>query len=178
MNPRIAPAQAALLSLCFLMAALTVYELSVPPAEFVLPVVHLKPSVAEARPPPAFIAPPPESFSAINDRPVFIPSRKPLTVPADKTTAATAGAPPALPSLALVGVILDGQNSLAMVRLAGASFAQAMAVGASIGGWQITSITPDKIVLHAGTFEQDVRLDAKPAGQAPAGPPPPPGSPQ
>jgi len=177
MTARIAPAQAALLSLCFLMAALTVYELSVPPAEFVLPVVHLRPQIAAAQSPPAFIAPPPDAFSAINDRPIFIPSRKPLAVPADKTAAAAAAAPPPLPALALVGVILDGQNSLAMVKLAGAPFAQAMAVGASIGGWQIASVGPDKIVLRAGTFEQDVRMDAKPAGQTPAGPPPP-GSPQ
>jgi len=175
MIPRIAPAQIALLTLCFLMAALTVYELSVPPAEFVLPVVHLRPSIAGAQPPPAFLAPPPESFSAINDRPVFIPSRKPLALPADKTANTAATAPP-LPALALVGVILDGQNSLAMVKPAGAPFAQAMGVGASVGGWQITSIGPDKIVLHAGTFEQDVRLDAKPLGQAPAAPPP--GTPQ
>ena len=173
MSPRIAPAQAALLSLCFLMAALTVYELSVPPAEFVLPAVHLKPQFDAAQPPPIFVAPLPEAFRAINDRPVFIPSRKPLALPADKTTAAAAAAPPPLPSLALVGVILDGQNSLAMVKLAGASFAQAMAVGASIGGWQITSIAPDKIVLHAGSLEQDVRLDAKPAGQAPPAAQPP-----
>jgi hypothetical protein len=171
MIPRIAPAQIALLSLCFLMAALTVYELSVPPAEFVLPIVHLEPRLASASPPPGFIAPPPDNFSAINDRPVFIPSRKPLALPADKTTtAATTSAPP-LPSLAVVGVILDGQNSLAMVKLAGAPFAQAMAVGASIGGWQITSVGPDKIVLHAGPFEQEVRLDAKPPGQAPVAPP-------
>ena len=115
MIPRIAPAQIALLTLCFLMAALTVYELSVPPAEFVLPVVHLRPSIAGAQPPPAFLAPPPESFSAINDRPVFIPSRKPLALPADKTANTAATAPP-LPALALVGVILDGQNSLAMVK--------------------------------------------------------------
>jgi hypothetical protein len=177
MSPRIAPAQAALLSLCFLMAALTVYELSVPPADFVLPVVHLRPQLDAAQPPPAFIAPSPDAFGAINDRPLFIPSRKPLAVPAGKSAAAAA-APPPLPALALVGVILDGQNSLAMVKLAGAPFAQAMAVGASIGGWQITSVGPDKIVLHAGTFEQDVRMDAKPPGQTPAGPQPPPGTPQ
>jgi hypothetical protein len=99
-----------------------------------------------------------------------------LAQTSDKAAPSSATAPP-LPSLALVGVILDGQNSLAMVKLAGAPFAQAMGVGASIGGWQITGVGPDKIVLHAGAFEQDVRLDAKPAGQSP-GPPPAPGTPQ
>jgi hypothetical protein len=177
MSARIAPAQLALLGLCFLMAALTIYELSVPPAEFVLPVVHLTPRLAATTPPPAFLAPAPDVFDAINDRPLFLPTRKPLAVPADKAAANTGATAPPLPSLALVGVILDGQNSLAMVKLAGAPFAEAMAVGASIGGWQITSVGPDKIVLHAGAFEQDVRLDAKPAGQS-GGPPPAPGTPQ
>jgi hypothetical protein len=175
MIPRISPVQAGLLALCFALAALTVYEMSAPPTQFVLPIIHLKPRVAASAPQPSFIAPSPASFEAINDRPVFLPARKALAAPADKTAAAAAAAgPPPLPSLALVGVILDGQDSLAMIKLAGAPFAQAMAVGTSIGGWQITGVEADKIVLHAGTFEQDVRLDAKPAGQSPpAGPPPP-----
>ena len=177
MTPRIAPVQAGLLALCFALAALTIYEMSAPPTQFVLPIIHLKPRIAASAPQPSFIAPSPATFEAINDRPVFLPARKALAAPADKTVAAAAAGPPPLPSLALVGVILDGQDSLAMIKLAGAPFAQAMAVGTSIGGWQITGVEADKIVLHAGTFEQDVRLDAKPAGQSPP-PPPAPGNAQ
>jgi hypothetical protein len=177
MSARLAPAQIAMIALCLLMTALFVYQLEAAPAAFALPVVHLQPKALAVTEPPAFLPPPQSAFDAVNDRPLFLPSRKAIAVPAGKTVGAAPTGPPPLPALALVGVILDGQNSLAMVKQAGAPLVQAMAVGAVLGDWHIASIAPDAITLQAGTFTQNVRMDAK-AGTAPTPPPPAPGTPQ
>lgn len=171
MIPRLSVAQIAMVVLCVLMAGFFAYQLMAPPAEFALPDVHVKPKAIAMQMPAPFIAPPQAAFEAINDRPLFLPSRKPIAAPATSPGAAPAGPPP-LPNMAVVGVIGDAQNSIAMVKLAGSPFAQAMGVGASLGGWQIASIAADKIVLRSGTFTQEVKIDAR-AGN----PPPAPGAP-
>ncbi|HEY1630512.1 MAG TPA: hypothetical protein VGF56_04315 [Rhizomicrobium sp.] len=182
------PAQIAMIVLCALMAALFFYELLAPPAEYALPDIRLKPRAVTFVPPPSFLPPPVSAFDDINDRPLFLPSRKPIAAPVAAAGSAPAGPPP-LPQVALVGVLLDGQNSVAEVKLNGAAFSQAMRVGDVLGGWQIGGIGPDHISLRSGTFTQDVRMDAhagppqqQPGDAAPPAPAPapskPPGSPQ
>ncbi len=175
MSLRLAPIQIAAVALCLLMAALFVYELTAPPAAFALPQIHLKPRAVAMEAPAPFLAPAQSAFDAINDRPLFLPSRKALAAPATGTGPATAGPPP-LPNAVLAGVILDGENSLAMVKQSGAPFAQAMRIGESLGGWTIAAIAANGMVLRAGTFTQDIHMDAK-SGQPPAQPGTPPGSP-
>ena len=175
------PAQIAAIALCALMAILFAYELTAPPAQFTLPEIHLKPRAAAMQMPAPFLPPPEAMFDAINQRSLFLPSRKSLNPPASDGAPAQSGPPP-LPNVALVGVILDGENSLAMVKPAGAPFEQAMGIGASLGGWQIAAISADRITLKSGAFTQEIHIDAK-AGTAPADPPapgtpPPPASPQ
>jgi hypothetical protein len=171
------PTQIAAVALCALMAILFVYQLTAPPAQFALPEIHLKPRAIAMQTPAPFLAPPAAMFDAINQRSLFLPSRKSLT-PAPVAGGAAAAGPPPLPNAALVGVILDGKNSLALVKLLGAPYEQAMAMGASLGGWQIEGISSDHITLRAGAFTQDMHMDAK-AGAAPSGPgdPPAPGAP-
>ena len=62
---------------------------------------------------------------------------------------------PPLPSnVSLVGVIIDGDRQLALIKTQGAPFAESLRVGAVIDGWKVTEIAPDKVVLRAGTAEQ------------------------
>jgi hypothetical protein len=173
MIPRLSMAQIAMLVVCVLMAGLFAYQLMAPPAQFALPDVHLKPKTIAMQTPAPFIAPPQAAFDAINARPLFLPSRKAIAA-LDTGTGATQAGPPPLPNMAVIGVIGDAQNSIAMVKLAGSPFAQAMGVGAALGGWQIATIGPDKIVLRAGPFTQEVKIDAR-AGNPPP-PPQPPGN--
>lgn len=176
MIPRLSLAQIAMVILCMLMAGLFAYQLMAPPAAFALPDVHVKPKAIAMQMPQAFIAPPEAAFDAINERPLFLPSRKAIAAP-DTGTGPTQAGPPPLPNMAVVGVIGDAQNSIAMVKLAGTPFAQAMGVGASLGGWQIATIGPDKIVLRSGPFTQEVKIDARAGNPPPApGTPPAPGS--
>ena len=170
------PAQIAMIVLCVLMAALFAYEFLAPPAEYALPEIHLKPRAVTFVPPPPFMPPPVAAFDDINGRPLFLPSRKPIAAPATGPSAAPAGPPP-LPQVTLVGVLLDGQNSVAEVKMNGAAFAQAVRIGDMLGGWQIGAIGPDHISLKSGTYSQDVRMDAHAAQQPDAAPPPPPSKP-
>lgn len=179
------PAQIAMTALCAVMAALFVYELMASPADYALPVIQLKPRAVAFVPPPAFVPPAADAFNAINDRSLFLPSRKSLTAPDTGATAAPSGPPP-LPQVTLIGVLLDGQASVAEVKVNGAAFAQAIHLGDALESWRVAAIAPDHISLRYGGFTQDVHMDAHAAGPqqpgdaAPTAPAPtkPPGSPQ
>ncbi|HTQ15197.1 MAG TPA: hypothetical protein VMH86_15095 [Rhizomicrobium sp.] len=179
MNLRLSRAQMAMAGLCALLALLLMYELMAPPTQFSLPDVHLKPKLLAIQPPPPFIAPPVGSFNAINDRPLFLPSRKAIAAPAAGPGAQAAGPPP-MPNATLVGVIMDGQNSIAMVKVGGAPFAQAMGTGASIGDWQISAVGADRVELKSGSYTQELRMDAHavPPSPSPAPGQTAPGTPQ
>ena len=111
--------------------------------------------------PPAAM-PAPDAVAAIDARPVFDPSRQPVAAPADANAKSQA---PTLPSLTLVGVIIDGATRLALIRTSPTGFAMSYAVGTSLGGWQIAEIEADRIVLRAaGAADQEIRLSG--SGQA------------
>ncbi|HEY2069683.1 MAG TPA: hypothetical protein VGG48_09040 [Rhizomicrobium sp.] len=173
------PLQFGLFAVCLLMAGLFVYELSAAPADFPLPDVHLKPravAIAEAQP---FVPPPASAFDAVNDRTLFLPSRKSLTAPATTGAAAINGPPPPA-DITLVGVLMDGQNSVAEVKTAGAVLSQPLRVGDAVGTWSVSAIGPDHVTLKSGTFTQDVHMDAKTGAPLAPGSPgaaPPPGQP-
>jgi hypothetical protein len=166
------PAQIAMIALCALMAVLFVYELDATPAAYALPQIHLKPRVVATVAPAPFLPPPASAFDAINERPLFLPSRKAIAAPATQGAGAAPAGPPPLPAAALVGVLLDGQNSVAEIKESGAPFSRAMRVGDALGGWQIAAIGTDHVTLRAGAFSQDLHMDAR-AGA----PPPTPGAP-
>jgi general secretion pathway protein N len=176
MTARLAPSQIAMIVLCLLMAALFVYQLSAEPSDYVLPEIHLKPRAMALTAPEPFQPPPMSVYDAINDRPLFLPSRKPIAAPAAAGTAAAPAGPPPLPAVTLVGVLLGGGNSVAEIKTNGAAFSQAMRVGDTLGGWQIAAIGPDHITLRSGGYSQDVRMDAhanSPPPGAPGAPPAP-----
>ncbi len=153
---------AALLSSTSAVLALAcVYELVAPLPAYSVPPVQTSPLPALPNTPAPFTAPLPETYAAISDRPLFDPHRKkylPSPKPgADKT------APPPPANLSLVGVIIDSNLRIAMVKSSDAMLAMSVGVGAEIGGWQVSSIEPDRIVLKAGTAEEDIRLEANKA---------------
>ena len=119
-----------------------------------LPAVELqaKPQIA---PSPQFSPPTAQEFVGIDERFVLSPFRKQYKVPP------VAPPPPPLPpppNIALVGIVIDGQTRLAIVKLPGASTASSLTVGEMIAGWQVTRIESDHLALQAGTAEQEFRL--------------------
>src|SRR5206468_2429246 len=107
--------QIVLSGLCAALALGLLYELFAPLPAHSIPSVQAANTVVLPPPPPAFIAPSAEAFAAIGDRPLFDSTRKKY-VPPPAPEQQQANAPPPPPNLALVGVILDGQTKLAIVR--------------------------------------------------------------
>ncbi len=150
-----------------LLASALAYVIWAPLGAFDPPAV----TVSDLPQPPAIIPfnPPPQAaFAAIDARPIFNPTRKPVeaTAVAGNSTAA------APPDVVLVGVIIDPKNQLALVKREGAPFAESLALGASLDGWEVTEIAPDHVTLRSAAQEFVLGLDGKRKSQ-----PGPPGSP-
>jgi hypothetical protein len=156
------PAQIAFISLCGVLALCIVYEVYAPIPTFAVPEISRQERPIQAPPQPFFAPPPSSAFGAINDRPIFSQSRHSVA-PAPVGAAA---APPPPPTVALIGVIIDSQSRLALVKIPSSPLETSVAVGGSVGGWQVSEIAPDKIVLHLGAAVDEVKLESNRAKDA------------
>jgi len=153
-----------LIALCGTLGALVAYELWAPLATPAVP--HLNPSPMVLPIPVATpVMAPASTFSIIAERPLFDPQRKKFVAP--RNTQTDAGAPPPLPNTALVGIIIDNEKSLAILKPADAAFASTMAVGDSVGVWRLSAIQQDRVILTAGHNRNEIRLDANKSTPAP-----------
>ena len=143
------------------LAALLAYQLMAPLPDIDPPFIHLKPRTQRAEAVTPVTTPPPEAFAEIDTRPMFSPDRKAIV-------AAQAGAASlAPPEVTLVGVIVSGRDSLAMLRTPSSPLANAYRVGAAISGWQVSEIAPDRVVLTSAAGRSEIRLDANKAPPRP-----------
>jgi hypothetical protein len=87
-----------------------------------------------------------DRFSAMRDRPLFSPTRRP---PAPPPVAAAPPPPPPLPppDLALLGVVMDGDNAGAIVRAGPTAKIARVHIGDQIAGWTVGQIEARKLVL-------------------------------
>ncbi len=116
------------------------------------------PSLASPR--DTFSLPPRRSFSAIVERPLFAPTRRPVEAAADLGQLAT---------FSLDGVMISPEGRLAIVIHGNPPTVARVREGQAIEGWSVTSVLPDRIVLsHDGTEHE---LGLKDKSQAPAGAP-------
>lgn len=92
----------------------------------------------------AFEMPPLDDFSVIAERPLFSPTRRPAE--GDAPTAA----PRQMLDLTLIGVVLTGEERIAIVTPAGQGKAVRLGVGDSIRGWTLVELEPER-----ATFERD-----------------------
>lgn len=151
------------------LAGLLAYQLSAPLPEFDPPVMHLKPKAQRAGTVVPVTTPSPEAFADIDTRPMFSPDRRAIaSIPSGDASLAP-------PDVILVGVIVSGRDSLAMLRTPSSPLANAYRVGAAISGWQLSEIAPDRVVLTSAAGRNEIRLDAN---KAPPRPPAAPGSSQ
>ena len=152
--------------LCVVLGIAAAYEMLAPLPAYSVPTVHIAgPAELPAAPAP-FVAPPEGAFAAITERPLFDALRTkyvPRPTPEQQKAA-----PPPPPTLLLVGVIIDAERRMAMVKSSEAMLATSVGIGAEIGGWEVSAIEPDRIVLKAGTAEDEIRLDANKAPSQPA----------
>jgi len=150
--------------MCAVLGAILLYLVFAPLPELEIPRVPSEPQ-RNAMPQATPIATPPlEAFADIGERPMFSPDRKAFVAPGSAAAAATP------PSVALVGVIMDARDKMALIRTPGSPLAGAFRLGADISGWQLTEIGADHIVLSLGAARDEIRLEdnkaPKPANAA------------
>ena len=89
-----------------------------------------------------------ELLSAIVDRPLFSPSRRPPAAPVSRTAEPTAPASP--PDLVVSGIVMDGTSARAVVRVGTEKKIFHAHVGDNIDGWTVSQIEGRKLVLSLG----------------------------
>ena len=155
------PAQVVLAGVCAALLVVLGYLLFAPLPEIALPQVHAQAEpVEDDAPLPRFEPPPMAAFAEIDDRSVFNPARVRVSSP---SLAGTSNATTLPSDLSLVGVILDGEKKLALIKSPQEPLAVGVGVGGTIEGWQVTRVEPDRVALRAGGPEQQLLLsDNKP----------------
>ncbi len=112
-----------------------------------------------------FSFPPLESFSAVTDRPLFSPTRRPSPQGSDDSLGSWS-------SLVLAGIIIAPQSREALIVHGKPQVMAHVQEGQTIEGWVVTSILPDHIVLSGGGSDHELRLLDKPKPAAGPGPVP------
>jgi hypothetical protein len=152
-----------LMALCGSLGAFLLYEIFAPLADFSVPTLQSRSGIATLQFPVQAPMPPLASFGAFNERPIFSAQRKPI---APVPVGAAASAPPPPPTATLVGIIIDATRQIALIRTASSPLAVAVAVGETVQGWQVSGIAPDRVVLHQGTTDDTLKLEANRAPAA------------
>lgn len=154
-------------ALCTLLAGTLLYLIVAPLPDLEIPQAPMERRHAALRQTMPIATPPPEAFADINARPMFSPDRKAIVEPG---TTAASGSPP---NIALVGVIMDPKDRMALIRTGASPLAGAFRLGADISGWRLTEIAVDHIVLVQGGLRDELRLEDNHAPKtAPLAPPP------
>ena len=90
-------------------------------------------------------AQPLDRMSNTRDRPLFSPTRRPPAPP--PIVAAAPPPPPPPPDVALLGVVMDGEEARAVVRTGPAAKILRLGIGDDIGGWKVGQIEARQLVL-------------------------------
>lgn len=128
-----------------------------------------------ARPETAFVPPPIHVFSAIVERPLFSPTRRPPAAPALATQPAVR---PRLDHLALIGVLISADGRVALLEQPRSPSILEAREGETVEGWTVESIAADSVMLrwqdsrHTLTFEKETASPARrtPGARRPAVP--------
>jgi general secretion pathway protein N len=108
------------------------------------------------------------------ERPLFSPTRRPRPLPPAVVQAAEPPPPPAPPpDVALLGVVIDGEEARAVIRAGVSNKTVRARIGDEIGGWKITQIDGRQIVLSLGDrsatftmFNRDGARSRTPSGSS------------
>lgn len=156
MTTSLNPAQIVLSGVCAALLVVLGYLLFAPLPAISVAQVHVRAEpVDDDQPLPRFDPPPKSAFAEVDDRSVFNPLRVRV---ASQSVAGTTNSATLPSDLSLVGVILDGEKKLALIRSPQAPLAVGIGVGGTIEGWQVTRVEPDRVALRAGGPEQQLLL--------------------
>jgi len=173
MNTLTTPTQVVLGLVCTLLLGAIGYEIAAPLPEPTLPAPAASARPIAPAPLPVFHPPPSENFDEINARPVFDRARAPIAADTTVAIGTFSGSGTSPPAVALVGIIIDGDRRLAMIRSSVSPVATSVSLGDMIEGWKVARIDSDRIVLHSGSDNAEIRLSqnrSPNAGGSPAAP--------
>ncbi len=119
-------------------------------------------------------------YIEIGQRPLFTNDRKPRPIDASAATAAATDAPPPVPlNATLLGVLIDPEHQVAILRDNTSSAVmrvrQGMPLPGDLSGWTLQELAPRRAIFDGGAQQgtAELKLDMS---KTPAGPPvPPPG---
>lgn len=100
---------------------------------------------AAAHPVNPLAAQPLDRMSSTRERPLFSPTRRPPAPP--PIVAAPPPPPPPPPDVALLGVVMDGEEARAVVRAGPGAKTLRVGIGDDIGGWKVGQIEARQLVL-------------------------------
>jgi len=112
------------------------------------------PPTPSAQADPAYTLPPLEAYRAIEARPLFWASRRPI--------AAAEGAAAAPSDLALLGVVEGKGETVALIRHGQPPRVERVHEGATVEGWTVTKVALGGVVLVNGGTEAELKPKAAP----------------
>lgn len=110
----------------------------------------------------AFDAPPLAAFSAVTERPLFTPTRRPFQADPRPAAAPPAAAPPEGPApieFSLVGVALSEGERVALVRRQEDGEVFRVTEGGEVLGWVAASIGRERAIFRRGDREERLELE-------------------
>lgn len=149
--------QKLIVSICFAEVLTVSYFAIAPLPEIIPPKVSLPKRADILQGTPFFMPPPSDTFSSINDRPLFNPQRTPLK--SDVLPSGGSGTE-AIPSVVVVGVLLDRHTKMAFLKSQNTMFATTVEVGSVLDGWEVTDIAEDHVTIRNGSTEHEIPLNS------------------
>ncbi len=149
---------ALLIGLCLILGGVIYLELSFgpsPPAASLIALGPPEPAVLLAAD-PGFTMKPPDDFSEIARRPLFIPSRRPL--PPDTEPPRQAPRKVERRRFTLKGVVIVADERMAVLQRRRSRKVLRVVEGQQIDGWLVEAIMPDRVVLRQGETREEVAL--------------------
>jgi hypothetical protein len=95
----------------------------------------------------------------LTQRPLFNPKRQPIQPAAEKKPPPP---PPPPPQIAFIGTMSQDGEQLAMVKTSATPLAFSVKVGNALDGWQVSDISPERIVLSNNATKYEVKLNQAP----------------
>lgn len=145
-----------LLLLCLVLAGLVAAQLLLPeknlPTGSTTANAAASPVTANLR--PGFSMRPLDAFSEVIERPLFRPDRRPAPVVVDAAKADGTSRQ----GYALLGVVIDDDMRMALLRPKGAKRTLRILEGQQIDGWTVEDVRPDRVVMRRGGVSEEVRL--------------------
>jgi hypothetical protein len=110
-----------------------------------------------------------EHLSATRERPLFSPTRRPPPAPPTIVQGPPPPPPPPPPpDVALLGVVMDGEQARAVIRASPADKMTRVTIGDDVGGWKVAQIEGRKLVLSLdGRLATFVMFSGNSANSAP-----------